>query len=669
MKNQVRHLIVLLLLATSICAQAAVWRINPDPSSTAHFNSLNSAVSDASVVNGDILHLEGNQLYVASNPGSEYQGIVTKQLSLIGPGYFIADNNAGWDVEEALCGIITMGAGSNGSSLQGLTIQQLIIQANNVTIQSCNINTAQLNNALNAIFNGNYIHSDVPGVPAIVASFSAGNLFSYNIIKSDFAVASPQPVIQELGSSGSVYTHNVIADGVSEVDDAAFSDNIFVNHTFDVIGICTLVNNLFDQFTSPIATFTPGGLPNDMFELQNPPNNNQTDVDMTLVIVGLPTSSPDTAFDIVPGGLADGTASDGTNIGVFQVGVDTYVPGGMLAVPLVTNLDVPLSTNTLYIMPVNFAALSTDGFTNLVAGEYFFDNDPGFGNGTLFTIADISPLINFGFFAVDVQALADGPHVLGCRVLDEEGIWSMSFEADFVKEGVPQLPTFNRLLYTIDGTGNFTAATSVDNPTPGTTDPVFSIFQDLSELSPGIHTLRIRAVDEFGAQSTTFVTTILVTEDPQPVPDLKSFEYWVDVDPGYNNGFQFDVPAGTGDLFEGDIPMDITGLPLGPHDVWIRAKDIDGAYGVTQKRTIYIVSDLFELADVNNDCVINVQDFLILLSNYGCSGDPFDPCPMDLSGDGSINTDDLLVFFGVFGLTCESEFPGIVNPDASSQAD
>tara|TARA_Y100000589_G_scaffold329326_2_gene375539 strand:+ start:486 stop:2948 length:2463 start_codon:yes stop_codon:yes gene_type:complete len=52
------------------------------------------------------------------------------------------------------------------------------------------------------------------------------------------------------------------------------------------------------------------------------------------------------------------------------------------------------------------------------------------------------------------------------------------------------------------------------------------------------------------------------------------------------------------------------------------------------------------LGDVNGDNIINVDDVLVTLGNYGGSG------AGDANGDGQINVDDLLVILGEFGSDC-----------------
>jgi len=55
-----------------------------------------------------------------------------------------------------------------------------------------------------------------------------------------------------------------------------------------------------------------------------------------------------------------------------------------------------------------------------------------------------------------------------------------------------------------------------------------------------------------------------------------------------------------------------------------------------------------ETGDLNVDCVVNVSDLLILLSDWGKCTDPSD-CPADLNGDGVVNVSDLLILLSNWG--------------------
>ncbi|WP_081658833.1 T9SS type A sorting domain-containing protein [Terrimonas ferruginea] len=66
---------------------------------------------------------------------------------------------------------------------------------------------------------------------------------------------------------------------------------------------------------------------------------------------------------------------------------------------------------------------------NITYAEYFFDTDPGFGNGTGIAITPGVDLNNINF-AANTSSLADGPHTLFIRSFDD---WSITNYVSFLK--------------------------------------------------------------------------------------------------------------------------------------------------------------------------------------------------------------------------------------------
>ncbi|MCB0807509.1 MAG: hypothetical protein KDC05_17075, partial [Bacteroidales bacterium] len=65
--------------------------------------------------------------------------------------------------------------------------------------------------------------------------------------------------------------------------------------------------------------------------------------------------------------------------------------------------------------------------------EYFFDTDPGFGNGTSIPVTP-SADITVSDYVIDITSLPDGLHKLFVRAKDEAGVWSITNFRNFYKK-------------------------------------------------------------------------------------------------------------------------------------------------------------------------------------------------------------------------------------------
>jgi hypothetical protein len=72
---------------------------------------------------------------------------------------------------------------------------------------------------------------------------------------------------------------------------------------------------------------------------------------------------------------------------------------------------------------------------NVVRAEYFFDNDPGFGNGVAVAVIPPAPDVAGMGIVANASALADGAHRFSLRTRDASGRWSLVTSSTFVKNG------------------------------------------------------------------------------------------------------------------------------------------------------------------------------------------------------------------------------------------
>lgn len=120
--------------------------------------------------------------------------------------------------------------------------------------------------------------------------------------------------------------------------------------------------------------------------------------------------------------------------------VSSLTPG--LEVDVNLNLDLSNYTTGLHTFYVrmldnagswshtlsqNFYVLSRDSSEDLSSLEWFWDIDPGFGQGN--PVPNISGDTLDSSWAINLDTLAPGIHNLYVRVQDEEGLWSQSLNA------------------------------------------------------------------------------------------------------------------------------------------------------------------------------------------------------------------------------------------------
>src|SRR5215216_6021844 len=72
-----------------------------------------------------------------------------------------------------------------------------------------------------------------------------------------------------------------------------------------------------------------------------------------------------------------------------------------------------------------FSTLATPVIRTIARAEYFFETDPGVGNGFPITVASPADTVNFTT-NIPLSGLSTGFHILQMRVCDINGMWSMT---------------------------------------------------------------------------------------------------------------------------------------------------------------------------------------------------------------------------------------------------
>lgn len=303
-------LFTLLFLAGSLSAK--IWTVDNRPG--ANFTTLSAAHTAA---------VAGDTILVAGSSASYAGFTCTKQLTIIGPGYFL-DENSGLQANEfpATIGTCYFNSGSANSVLIGLYFYGQIYFNVKATMSRCNSTTTYANLNLNTGSSGSVISQCYivsTGTNYSSSSIEIGNNLSDLIISNCYIehagnyYATISTNSYSLSGNSAVY-NNVIV-GPAKISGGSFYSNIMTNGTFTSSGV-TPLNNIGN------STQFPSG------------NGNKQNVNMDDVFTG--TGSTDGRWQIKAGGPADNAGFSGADCGMFDNSLNMgYILSGIPPIPAI----------------------------------------------------------------------------------------------------------------------------------------------------------------------------------------------------------------------------------------------------------------------------------------------------------------------------------------------
>ena len=213
---------------------------------------------------------------------------------------------------------------------------------------------------------------------------------------------------------------------------------------------------------------------------------------------------------------------------------------------------------------------------NIVAMEYYFDLDPGFGNGTPVTVVAGSTIDKT--FSINVSGLSPGFHRLCIRTKDALGKWSLTSKQDIYKTdqsaSVPEEPAqITAMEYFFDNDPGFGNATSVAISAGQVINNDFNA--GLTSLTDGFHRFYVRVKDETGKWSLIHKQDIFISNEsatnPEPLKEIVEMEYFIGSDPGFGNGEPVSVTPG--DVINQSFSVDVGLFNYGSNNFYVRVKE------------------------------------------------------------------------------------------------
>ena len=220
--------------------------------------------------------------------------------------------------------------------------------------------------------------------------------------------------------------------------------------------------------------------------------------------------------------------------------------------------------------------------------EYFWDADPGVGNGIAMSALDgaFDAAVE-GVFLNTASLPGLGAHTLGIRVKDLNNNWGPVFRTTIVVEpSVVTAPEIHvgqaEFFWDNDpGEGNGTPMLAFDG---NYNDALESIRLETASLpADGVHVLNVRALDANMVWSAPFRVVVEVLGGTVTFPEIhvSAAEYYVNIDPGMGNAMPMLAVDGSFDsaleaIRGGGVPAPVD---AGVNVLWMRARDVHNAWG------------------------------------------------------------------------------------------
>ncbi|MEO7312029.1 MAG: hypothetical protein ABIX01_16625 [Chitinophagaceae bacterium] len=245
---------------------------------------------------------------------------------------------------------------------------------------------------------------------------------------------------------------------------------------------------------------------------------------------------------------------------------------------------------------------------NITAAEYFIDTDPGFGNATSITITTPSPNISDQAFSVPISGLSQGIHHLFIRSKNANSRWGVTNRFVFYKSSSGGAAPGNivKAEYFFDTDPGFGNAINIP-VTPGVDIQNITFAAALDLLPAGLHSLFIRSKNAGGVWGVTNRQLLYKPGGNSGTPsNIVKAEYFFDTDPGFGSAINIPVTPGA-DVQNIGFAAALDTLSQGIHSLYIRSKNANGVWGITNRQVMYRANPASGVPPAN---ITNVEYFI-----------------------------------------------------------
>lgn len=322
-------------------ASANSWRVNYDSRANADFLDLNAAMADERVADGDTLYMDKGCTISTTQT-------ISKAVTIIGPGYFIGENNAD---EAYFSNYIILTAA--GAKVTGIHASGIELQNDNVTIERCRVTGIIYANTNDHTTNNISIrqcHITNNTGNCITGNNSIGWEIANNIIYHDQGSAGYDTYDAINTLSNAVIDHNAIY-----CYNAGSGNRDYYSYVFSDIASSTITNNIVYNYSGYYLSRYDCFRNNNYLSSQNIIShnvlsgnevtdngypNNKTNMQNSVVFDNWPGFNSDNVI-LSESGIAKGYAEDGSDCGPFAGAYPYVLCGYPLYVPRFESIKIP----------------------------------------------------------------------------------------------------------------------------------------------------------------------------------------------------------------------------------------------------------------------------------------------------------------------------------------
>lgn len=241
--------------------------------------------------------------------------------------------------------------------------------------------------------------------------------------------------------------------------------------------------------------------------------------------------------------------------------------------------------NILWLFAIQLFAQS------YTSGEYYFDIDPGNGNGQPLSLTGNDDTSSFSL-DIPTNGLTNGFHLLGIRIKHANGSWSFqerrSFYISTPFSNTADIITAEYFFDMDPGPGNATSLAI------GSGEMVQFSVAIPTAFSAGFHYLGIRVKNADGAWGFFERRNFYILETAINSSKIIAAEYFFDNDPGPGMANIINLPI-QADTVTSNLSFPVPCLSNGQHFLYIRVRDSLGRWGLFERDTLQINSGLASL--------------------------------------------------------------------------